>query len=436
MEDHRRLVESGLNTMMMVAFAVPGGQPVGVLAVIGSFFFSTLYPGPPPLLPKDQPVTKGELDAVLAKLKADLIKAGFQAGCDAITNNLLDDNEAFTKQWTSIQTYKMGTDRQYDTDTSDYFDLHKSSDYPGLLYRLRGYRNSLTLSSLNDGSLSALEVAEKRTAHTGLYCFAGSLLVAFLKAAVAWNWGKARWVAMQWQERQSEIDNWNDQVQKVPNYANVHPYADLITGLKLKYPDAPGDLTYVPATWNSWLTSEYCAHDFLVNEVQKLLDYCVTVPADGSGAPAADGLCTQMRKELDAFDAQVTSYDVPLAPNQGISKAQMKAAIEKGADRAGAWEPTLSRIAFYGVTEDDIAAFEKTIGAWRAAAASVTFSTYTVKKGDTLASIAKANYKGDATQAQQIFDNNRDQLSDPAALLTEGLILKIYHKEVLPYLDL
>ena len=52
-----------------------------------------------------------------------------------------------------------------------------------------------------------------------------------------------------------------------------------------------------------------------------------------------------------------------------------------------------------------------------------SMKTYTVKKGDTLSAIAK-EYLGDANAYMQIFNANKDQLSDPD-MIKPGQVLKI-----------
>ena len=56
-------------------------------------------------------------------------------------------------------------------------------------------------------------------------------------------------------------------------------------------------------------------------------------------------------------------------------------------------------------------------------AAGTTGKTYTVKAGDTLSKIAK-DQLGDANAYQDIFNANRDQLSDPDKI-KPGQVLKI-----------
>jgi nucleoid-associated protein YgaU len=57
------------------------------------------------------------------------------------------------------------------------------------------------------------------------------------------------------------------------------------------------------------------------------------------------------------------------------------------------------------------------------APAAAAATTYTVQAGDTLSAIAKRFY-GRANDYMQIFDANRDQLSDPDAI-SPGQVLKI-----------
>ena len=52
-----------------------------------------------------------------------------------------------------------------------------------------------------------------------------------------------------------------------------------------------------------------------------------------------------------------------------------------------------------------------------------SMKTYTVKKGDTLSAIAK-EHLGDANAYMQIFNANKDQLSDPD-MIKPGQVLKI-----------
>jgi LysM repeat protein len=71
--------------------------------------------------------------------------------------------------------------------------------------------------------------------------------------------------------------------------------------------------------------------------------------------------------------------------------------------------------------KDDIVADIKVTGGGAAAAAPAR--TYTVKAGDTLSGIAKAQL-GDANAYMKIFEANRDQLSNPD-LIKPGQVLKL-----------
>ena len=75
----------------------------------------------------------------------------------------------------------------------------------------------------------------------------------------------------------------------------------------------------------------------------------------------------------------------------------------------------------------------KTIPDWKneivaditARGGEVAEETYTVKSGDTLSKIAK-HFLGDANAYNDIFEANRDQLSDPDKI-KPGQVLKIPH---------
>jgi nucleoid-associated protein YgaU len=71
----------------------------------------------------------------------------------------------------------------------------------------------------------------------------------------------------------------------------------------------------------------------------------------------------------------------------------------------------------------EIVADIKATGSAAAPAASAQPDTYTVKAGDTLSKIAKEKL-GDGTAYMEIFNANRDQLSDPDKI-KPGQVLKI-----------
>jgi|SRR5581483_8931702 len=72
---------------------------------------------------------------------------------------------------------------------------------------------------------------------------------------------------------------------------------------------------------------------------------------------------------------------------------------------------------------NDIVADIKATGGGSAASATVAPATYTVKPGDTLSKIAK-QVLGNAQAYMEIFNLNRDQLSDPDKI-QPGQVLKV-----------
>jgi nucleoid-associated protein YgaU len=98
------------------------------------------------------------------------------------------------------------------------------------------------------------------------------------------------------------------------------------------------------------------------------------------------------------------------------------------------------KLYFVGTVKSDAEANEiwnaiKTIPSWRddvvadikvvapAAGAAAAAKTYTVKAGDTLSGIAKAQL-GDANAYMKIFEANKDQLSDPNKI-KPGQVLRL-----------
>jgi nucleoid-associated protein YgaU len=73
--------------------------------------------------------------------------------------------------------------------------------------------------------------------------------------------------------------------------------------------------------------------------------------------------------------------------------------------------------------EDIVADIKVVAPAGGAAAAAGSAKTYTVKAGDTLSGIAKAQL-GNANAYMKIFEANRDQLSDPDKI-KPGQVLKL-----------
>ena len=73
----------------------------------------------------------------------------------------------------------------------------------------------------------------------------------------------------------------------------------------------------------------------------------------------------------------------------------------------------------------DIKASSPTAAAGTSGQSGAGESTYTVKSGDTLSKIAKEKL-GDGNAYMQIFNANRDQLSDPDKI-KPGQVLKIPH---------
>jgi hypothetical protein len=429
--------------MSMVAFGVPGGAPFGIATLLGSFFVGLFYPDTKPE-PQPPPLTAAELTAALNSLKAGIIDAGWLKEVDDITNNLPGINQGLQDVWAGMLARNLdkqklvmlnangNEDPQFMTDTDNYFDLESAEAVGGTLTLLRDYRNILTMSSLNDPNLTASMVLAKRTQHTGVYILVCSITITYLKAALAWSWGSQLLKSCQSAAYQKALADYHDGVNKNSSYAKTHKLP-----VPADYPGVNTDPNYHP-TWNDWVTAQkpFCASTMLIREVKAILAECVTIPADGE-TPAQDGFYTTMRTNWDDFERQISAFDVTVDAGQDPSTDQMATAIDQGIQRIIVWQNLLQKYCFDGVTEDDITGFEKAVDAWNSAAASANFTVYSVEDGDTLASIAKAKY-GDASFADQIAGGNRDtlpSLTTTTSPLPKGLVLNIYDREALPYVQ-
>jgi nucleoid-associated protein YgaU len=99
-------------------------------------------------------------------------------------------------------------------------------------------------------------------------------------------------------------------------------------------------------------------------------------------------------------------------------KLHFSGTVKSEADKNEIW----SAIKTIPTWREDVVADIKVTGGSQGGVAVAT-RTYTVKSGDTLSKIAK-EHLGNANQYMQIFEANRDQLSDPDKI-KPGQILKI-----------
>ena len=119
--DSKYLLDTGLNTVMMVAFAVPGGAPIGAGLAVVNFLFGWLVPTNP-ATPGSSPVTQPELKQALDNLKAGIVDATFNSKVNDITNNLLSlfaDFQDILKDMGKLKT--VSSDTFFAQQMADYF---------------------------------------------------------------------------------------------------------------------------------------------------------------------------------------------------------------------------------------------------------------------------------------------------------------------------
>jgi hypothetical protein len=433
-------IESALGMLTTMSFAIPTAGP-GIAAGLAGveFFVKLLYPDPtPPSPPVDHAELKKELSDLLGKI-ADLIQG---AKTDDITNALLAVTDAFADAWAGMgkisvdcATFALGSQDPNTKAWSNGYDptwYEKTTNYytcssDSILYTLLKYQGHFTNASVNDSTMHSLDRAEQRTATTAALCLVNALVVTYLKMCAVWGWGRIMIRNAQYEAYKAAVEDWKKSVKKNPAFATTLPLAQKIAELDALYPDL-NYIGYKPKTWDLYVNDPDCPVGLMKKYVDRMVKYCVEDKDKGT-----DGLCTILRKNWDDMVQKVSSYDVSPADPAGPSITEIVDAIEKGRKRATDWSALIEKYAFVGVTADDIVKFEKNIALWRSVKASMSFYTYQVKTGDTLAGIAQNQYN-DASLSTAIYDHNRDQLKDPN-IVPAGILLKIYHKEDLPYVS-
>lgn len=405
----KRLLGAGLNTMSMVAFAIPGGAPIGVLLMAFDALFEALTGEPPPVPPG---ITRSDLKAAFDKVKNQLTDAQWRAQVDKITYQVMALSQGQLEVQAAIAKIKMDGDRYTFLTNNDtvahfvrhmdsYFDMTEAQSPNGILTQLRTARYFLELKGgyvLSKVTPNDQQIQDHQVNSFGLYYSIGSLTATYLKTAILWNWGQEMLAAWQYQQYLSDLAKWD----------TTDPDSDP----KKKYPasiQAPG---YTPPSWETWTTEvnpnppparkkqDNCPANILIQEVQEMLDYCV-----GSNSACYTTILTR----LNDLDAKATAAEATLpAGTTAVTLAQMQTAGDLGAAAAGylnVQEPAWSLLDVDGAA---IADFAVKLDTWRSAQASAMFHTHKATAGESLTDIAAKEYPNQDPHAfaQKLYDAN------------------------------
>ena len=455
MPDDKRLVDMGCSTAILAAFACgPEGAVVAAGIGVGQFFFDWFYPAAQTPT-QFAPINRGILDNALETLAGEMTDADWKTLLDAQTDIVLTQSTKFWDIFSELGTLKINLktfvllDPQTIADCDAYFNFGAPNAYD----LLSNARNLITVSSANDGSMTDLQVAEHYTTTTGLYCLIGSLMCAYLKAAVLWRRSAHLLPWLQYGQYLLDKKTWKD---TPATTKKAHPTWE---------PRPVVQPSWTLLEWEEWAKQDLAVPK-LLNEAASnppgtLIAHCVGTPAipdtaAEKGKPATKGLQVRMADNwkqchdnirirlakvsvTSRQDSSGTYYWVSDTEGSGDNSWESKSAelmnLRKGC-RCGAliafeWENSMGEFALSRVVEDDITKFGRAIQLWKAAAASVQFSLYDVVKGDTLSSIAAAQYSGHSEYSDKIFKFNRDSLSDANAVLVEGQTLMLPYESVL-----
>ena len=448
----KRLVDTGLNTVSMVAFAVPGGAPVGVALLVVTTLFEVFTPDAPAENPA---VSQSELRAAVDKVKDVLNLANWKTEADRMTFEVLALYHGFHDVLEAMARIKVDHERlvisdsnetvkHFITSMNNYFDMSKAQDPSGILSVLKGHRAFLELEGGGLGLTKPppQEILDHQIAAIGVYTCICSLTAAYLKTAVVWNWGQELLLAYQFENFTKEFASWNDSKQ------GVDPRSSGKYSAKVTAPQ------YAPLTWDEWRAGASdsfaattknvpdinCCATILGAEIQAMLDYCV-------GTSSAPGFYANLQGQLNEIDDRVSAGEALLAGGTtSPTIADMLKAAELGAVASGYQESLTRKYGLLGVDGAAVAALGQAVEAWRSVQASVMFSTHQVAGSgndplNTLTKIATYNYPKEdpAVFAQKLYDANPDILFEGAVgldrVLKRRTVIKVYEAAAYPYLQ-
>lgn len=405
----RALLHGALSTSMMAAFShhVQGvkfgpGQKIGIAITLVIGILDAFFPNQAPV-DTDPVATKKDVEDALNNLAQGAIDAEWWANIQLIQSNILAQTTGFYNVWDDLSNnvkvtpngilQVSSTNLQLEDFIREKYKYLNAYDPTQLLTVLRQARYALESTSLNDQSLTSLQIAQHQTLTLGLYATIGSLTVAYLNAGILWAWARESQMAWEYQSYQAELADWNNKGQP-----------PLPQSLEDRYKEVNANSGFQPLTWNDFVATPGSQVKLLIDEIKDMLNFCV-------GVPGQEGLYTGRWKDLTDIDTKVASYDVPLPPTGTITKADMIQAVTQGAARSGQWQTLATQNArLAAVSEEDLVSFSRILETWKAISASVRFKVYTVKQPwEYLDDIAKAFY-GDPNFDVPLFDANSDTL--------------------------
>jgi len=411
--DGRALLHGGLSAAMMASFSYHTegvrfgtGQKIGIVFAAALAIMDAFFPNEAPVDP-DPAATEKEVQKALNDMVKGVIDQEWWDKVNNIQNQVSTLATGFYNVWDDLKSNiqlqpdatltvsntSLGLAKYIDT-KYEYFN---PLDPAQLLMVLRKARYTLETSSLNDPSLTPLQVAQHQTLTIGLYALIGGLTGSYLKASIAWAWAREQQLSWRYAAYQKDLDAAQGDASKVQ-------------AVEAGYPDVNSSTGFQPLGWNDFVNTPGSAVSVLKSEVQAMLDYCITLPATDTD-PAKDGLYSSMWDDLNDFDSKIASCDVIPANPAALTKAEMMLAVQKGATRSGLWEALEAqnaRLKF--VPEDDLELFQKNIEIWKAMAATVRFKVYAVATGGEYVDDLAQSFYGNSDFYLDLISANSDVL--------------------------
>jgi LysM repeat protein len=420
MADPKTITQAAVSTGMMVAFAIPGGAPVGAVLAAVDFLVGVLWPEGNGMMPSQfAVVTVADLDNVkkelIAAFDASLDKAQIKADSSKIftyTSNLYDNFEQMMRLKIDANGY------QFVKDSS-------GNDYVGNADKYYNWLDAQSAYNLAQVILNDLVASPTSASKTfELYALIGSLMVSYLKCAVAWSWGNEVRTSLLYRDYWIQLAIWNG---KSAAHRTAFPAEEPIK------PDT--SLSNPLPNWQDWRTEPGVPVDKLVATVNMLIAEC---EGDGKYAKLKANW-NDRNLQIVAPYSQISLKDdgnhnfwvedsesgTKTDPSNGDATMQWAMLdLMRGSKVAYYWQKYTDLYDLDGVKVEDIDNFYTTVDTWRQVRDTVSFRTVALDPATSVIDTARTYFYTYEDLFYYVVKGNPLTLAD-ASLIDKDQVLTI-----------
>jgi len=405
MPDSREMTEMALSTASMVAFAIPGAEPLAGVLTVAELLVSLLWQDRP-IPPEEQPVTVAAFNEAMEGLKDEIRNTLLDAKLQDDTNLIMALIKTFHANWAEATKVKTTSDKLNNYYAYDFVQDDTTRAFVESMdcyFAATGGTLSLSGPIVNRVRIdagSSSDALARRNQTFRLFVLVGTLRVSYLKAAVAWRWCNEVLAVRAWRQWLAADQQWK----KNPDPA--HPELQPIQPAR--------SVINIPA-WQDWIKEPGCPVPQLIKEVNDLLSYAEDQPATATD-PASEGVYTTLAKKwparmsnLTARLSQITvtgagnSYAVSdaganyaIGPFPSKLQADKELEVAIGVQIASVWDYWTEEGRLDLIADGEVDEFGKTLQEWKAIRDSVKFQTSLPWQGtNTVDDLVATFYKND-----------------------------------------